>query len=347
MAKGDGSGLHQVSSFGKYGGFGGIVFFSFITLYSRFGDLKPLAEKTNPEQSYKILMTFLILTFVLSVLGLGCWVYTSSIGKNHKDTRTAALFLLTTLLGGGSVWATRYQTHNNIARAFGHPESQGTQHASGEHPDTGQDTAKQHRKQREAEEREAKQPGVKHHNLDGSGLESAKSTNCEFTSGPLTGTTHDYAPQAPIPVGTPCTDGAGSIGVVIARSSASSSSASSASGSSGSGSWRVNISFPDLPPFMGRMVVEGHSFSASGIFLTTIPDESDECPALLKGTWERVSDHVAVFNMTVTDDPGSKPAFAKRCINLRQRTAGLHFTKNCTFKADESCHGEGLEIVPF
>ena len=47
----------------------------------------------------------------------------------------------------------------------------------------------------------------------------AKSTICKFTSGPSAGTTHDYAPMDPIPVGSPCTDGAGSDGVVIAKSS--------------------------------------------------------------------------------------------------------------------------------
>ena len=46
-----------------------------------------------------------------------------------------------------------------------------------------------------------------------------KSTICKFTSGPRAGTTHDYAPKPPIPVGSPCTDAAGSDGVVIAKSS--------------------------------------------------------------------------------------------------------------------------------
>lgn len=41
------------------------------------------------------------------------------------------------------------------------------------------------------------------------------STICKFTAGPRAGQTQDYAPMAPIPVGSPCQDGAGSTGVVI------------------------------------------------------------------------------------------------------------------------------------
>jgi hypothetical protein len=49
------------------------------------------------------------------------------------------------------------------------------------------------------------------------------STLCKFTSGPRTGQTQDYAPQAPLPVGTPCQDGAGSFGTVVAPSGSTSS----------------------------------------------------------------------------------------------------------------------------
>jgi hypothetical protein len=40
------------------------------------------------------------------------------------------------------------------------------------------------------------------------------STVCSFTRGPKAGTTHDYAPMAPLPVGTSCWDGVSSYGVV-------------------------------------------------------------------------------------------------------------------------------------
>src|SRR5215510_10274090 len=45
------------------------------------------------------------------------------------------------------------------------------------------------------------------------------STLCSFTSGPRAGQTQDYAPQAPLPVGTPCQDGNGSTGTVVAAPS--------------------------------------------------------------------------------------------------------------------------------
>jgi hypothetical protein len=47
------------------------------------------------------------------------------------------------------------------------------------------------------------------------------STICKFTQGPRAGTTHDYAPRPPIPVGAPCNDGTSSVGVVVAGQSSS------------------------------------------------------------------------------------------------------------------------------
>jgi hypothetical protein len=43
------------------------------------------------------------------------------------------------------------------------------------------------------------------------------STLCHFTSGRRAGQTQDYAPMAPIPVGSSCQDGQGSSGTVVAR----------------------------------------------------------------------------------------------------------------------------------
>jgi hypothetical protein len=45
------------------------------------------------------------------------------------------------------------------------------------------------------------------------------STLCSFTSGPRAGQTQDYAPMAPLPVGTPCQDGTGSTGIVVTATS--------------------------------------------------------------------------------------------------------------------------------
>jgi hypothetical protein len=48
-------------------------------------------------------------------------------------------------------------------------------------------------------------------------LAAAKSTLCQFTSGPRAGEIQDYAPMAPIPVGSNCQDARGSFGTVIAQ----------------------------------------------------------------------------------------------------------------------------------
>jgi hypothetical protein len=53
---------------------------------------------------------------------------------------------------------------------------------------------------------------------DHSSRPSGKSTLCHFTSGPRAGETQDYAPMAALPVGTPCQDGQGSNGRVVAKS---------------------------------------------------------------------------------------------------------------------------------
>ena len=48
-------------------------------------------------------------------------------------------------------------------------------------------------------------------------VEPQKSTLCRFTAGPRAGEMQDYAPMAPIPVGSNCHDGRGSTGVVVAN----------------------------------------------------------------------------------------------------------------------------------
>jgi hypothetical protein len=46
--------------------------------------------------------------------------------------------------------------------------------------------------------------------------DSSKSTLCRFDRGPRTGQTQDYAPMAPLPIGSGCQDGVGSTGWVVA-----------------------------------------------------------------------------------------------------------------------------------
>jgi hypothetical protein len=50
-----------------------------------------------------------------------------------------------------------------------------------------------------------------------SGAGSGTSTVCSFNNGPAAGATHDYAPMAGLPIGSPCQDGRGSTGVIIAK----------------------------------------------------------------------------------------------------------------------------------
>ena len=52
---------------------------------------------------------------------------------------------------------------------------------------------------------------------DGEDRKSQKSTLCKFEDGPRAGETQDYAPKAPLPVGSSCWDGVSSHGHVVAR----------------------------------------------------------------------------------------------------------------------------------
>ncbi len=65
--------------------------------------------------------------------------------------------------------------------------------------------------------------------MTGSAL-AQTSTICRFDQGPLRGTTHDYAPLAPLPIGTPCQDGAGSVGQVVGGNRPDSDTGSSSQG---------------------------------------------------------------------------------------------------------------------
>jgi len=44
---------------------------------------------------------------------------------------------------------------------------------------------------------------------------SGVSTVCRFNNGPANGTTHNYAPLRPLPLGAPCQDGQGSTGIIV------------------------------------------------------------------------------------------------------------------------------------
>lgn len=69
------------------------------------------------------------------------------------------------------------------------------------------------------------EPTHAHHAPDGAThnivMPQPTSTVCKFNSGfgPAAGKTYDYAPLAALPVGSPCQDGLGSIGIIIERPS--------------------------------------------------------------------------------------------------------------------------------
>jgi hypothetical protein len=74
--------------------------------------------------------------------------------------------------------------------------------------------------------------------VDGNSLASGMTLTCRFTSGPRAGQTQDYsgiAGVAPVPVGSPCTDGVSSNGVAIAPGGAGGGRASTGGRSGGGG----------------------------------------------------------------------------------------------------------------
>lgn len=107
----------QLATFGKYGGFGGLVLFLFSSVYPRFGDLKPLLQKLDPDHAYKLIMACMILTFAMCIFGLVCWVYVKRSERQEAAVRSTLLILVAAVIFGGAMWATRDQTQVNIARS--------------------------------------------------------------------------------------------------------------------------------------------------------------------------------------------------------------------------------------
>lgn len=100
--------------FAKYGGFGGLALFVFLSLFSRFADFKAFFGQMDADQTYKLIMTFMILTFALCIFGLACWVYVKLMTNDVRATRTALLILLIVIVYGGAMLAMRSQLYANI-----------------------------------------------------------------------------------------------------------------------------------------------------------------------------------------------------------------------------------------
>jgi len=102
------SNLSQLKLFGRIGGFGGLVLFVLLTLFSQLKDFKPFFQKMTGNQSYHLLFTFLTLVFAICVLGLVCWVYVGLKKGSLTGTRASLIALLGALVLGGALWSTAH-----------------------------------------------------------------------------------------------------------------------------------------------------------------------------------------------------------------------------------------------
>jgi hypothetical protein len=115
--RGDGS-SSQLAIFGRVGGFGGLVLFVFVTLFSRFADLKPIFGNLSPAQTYNLLLIFMVLVFIFAVFGLVCWVYVNNQKKESRSVRVGLLILMALIAFGIGAWATMNQTRENVAKSL-------------------------------------------------------------------------------------------------------------------------------------------------------------------------------------------------------------------------------------
>lgn len=98
------------------------------------------------------------------------------------------------------------------------------------------------------------------------------STLCEFSSGPRQGQIQDYSPMAPLPVNTPCQDGYGSSGKVVASGSPSGATSSTCHYHTGPAAGRVQF-FPNVTPVeIGTPCWDG--VSSLGISVPDVPSNS-------------------------------------------------------------------------
>jgi hypothetical protein len=100
--------------FAKYGGFGGLVLFVFLTLFSMFGNLKPFFNKVTPDQTYHIIVIFMVLVFSFSVIALLCWVRIKQQESNSRKSRGSIILLIILIVAGLGAWASTSQIKKNI-----------------------------------------------------------------------------------------------------------------------------------------------------------------------------------------------------------------------------------------
>lgn len=102
--------------FAKYGGFGGLVLFVFLTLFSMFGNLKPFFNKVTPDQTYHIIVIFMVLVFSFSVIALLCWVRIKHQESNSRKSRGSIILLIILIAAGLGAWASTSQIKRNIEK---------------------------------------------------------------------------------------------------------------------------------------------------------------------------------------------------------------------------------------
>jgi hypothetical protein len=92
-----------LGTFGKYGGFGGLILFVFFTLFSRIPFPAALFSQVSAEETYKLLALFMILTFILCIVGLGLWGYVRLKENPRNKTTVISGVALAFSLGGGAL----------------------------------------------------------------------------------------------------------------------------------------------------------------------------------------------------------------------------------------------------
>lgn len=117
------SSFNALELFAKFGGFGGLVLFVFLTLYSRFADLKPIFGQLTAQETYSLLMTFMYLTFGLCVFGLVCYVFLTLQSRNRRATVQTLVILLAALVIGGATWATNGKIRDNVDISMSGPSA--------------------------------------------------------------------------------------------------------------------------------------------------------------------------------------------------------------------------------
>ncbi len=112
-------------TFAKYGGFGGLVLFVFVVLFSKFGDLKPLFGNLNASQTYNLIVFFMLLVFFFSVFGLVVWVIVNNQKRELRAVRTGLLVLMALILCGVAAWATINGTREHIVESLNKSDDEG------------------------------------------------------------------------------------------------------------------------------------------------------------------------------------------------------------------------------